>query len=310
MKKILLFGLVGVVVLNSCKKSDDGNGGSGTTGGPQIASTTFIANHSAGSKPSGYRLDSGSIKTPVVGVNLAFNYDTVTKRGNWSDTFKTPLNTADFSTATYMTGVNQQLLGQNISLNQYFQVSSSSWLNLGNYMGTALNAPIPSIGSISVPVQAAKQNSGLILANFPVSYGDSIAQTSTNVVTAKVTASTTVSGPGGVQVPVNLNNESLTITQTTTVASKNICWGTLTLKDYTGSMQVVVQKYTTSIKTDLAFPNNPLYNAAIGAFLSSGNLGITNGQVVTQTAYRFWAVGKGLVMTVNADGTANVTTGL
>jgi len=298
-----------MIAFTSCTKSDDGNGGT-TVGGPQITATAFATNHSAGSKISGYKLDSGSIKTPVAGTSLSFNYDTVTKRGNWSDTFKTPLNTADFSTATYMTGVNQQLLGQNISLNQYFQVSSSSWLNLGNYMGTALNAPIPSIGSISVPVQAAKQNPALILVNFPVSYGDSIAQTSTNVVTAKVTASTTVSGPGGVQVPVNLNNESLTITQTTTVASKNICWGTLLLKDYTGPMQVVVQKYTTSIKTDLAFPNNTLYNLAINGFLSSANLGITNGQVITQTSYRFWAAGKGLVMTLNADGTANVTTGL
>jgi hypothetical protein len=303
MKKIFLLGLIAMIAFTSCTKSDDGNGG--TTVGPQITNTTFATNHSAGSKIGGYKLDSGSIKIPVAGTSLSFNYDTVTKRGNWSDTFKTPLNTADFSTATYMTGVNQQLLGQNISLNQYFQVSSSSWLNLGNYMGTALNAPIPSIGSISVPVQAAKQNPALILVNFPVSYGDSIAQTSTNVVTAKVTASTVISG-----FPVNLNNESLTITQTTTVASKNICWGTLLLKDYMGPMQVVVQKYTTSIKTDLAFPNNPLYNAAISAFLSSGNLGITNGQVITQTSYRFWAAGKGLVMTLNADGTANVTTGL
>lgn len=303
---------LGVVALISSCKKDDGGGGSTGNGGPQISSTDFINHHTPNTKQNGYRLDSGIIKTPEASANLVLDYSTVIKSADWSDSLKPPANTTDFPSATYMRGVNQQVLGQSLTLNQYYQVSSSSWTNLGNYLGTPATVPLPTIGTIEVPAQAAKQLPALILASFPIVYNDSLSQTSTNVITTKATGTVTIPPTPPLTSPttINLNNEPLNITQTTTVKSKNIGWGTLQLKEYTGTMQVVVQRYTTSVKTDVSFPNSPLYNAFINMFLSSANLGITNGQVIALTTYRFWVPGKGLIMTLNADGSATVTTGL
>jgi hypothetical protein len=281
-----------VAILSSCKKSDDG-GSTNTAGasGPQITATAFISNHSAGSKLAGYYLDSGSIKFPVSGTNLSFKYDTVTIKGNWGDTLKSPLNTVDFAGATYMRGINQQILNQSVALNQYFQVTSSNWVLMGSYLDLPLNISIPSVGSIALPAQASKQVASLILASFPINYNDSVNQTSTNAITATASASG-ITGP-------------ITISQETKLNSKNIAWGSLKLKGYADSMQVVIQKYTTVTSTNIT-STNPLLSLAIPSIIS--NYGLD--KPVTTTLYRYWAKDKGLVMTLNADGTANITTGL
>ena len=292
-----------ISIFSSCKKDEGtGNNASGN-GGPQITATAFINSHTPGTKQNNYMLDSGIIKTPTTAANLVLDYSAVTQGANWADTFKTPNNPASFPSATYMRGVNQQIIGQTIALNQYYQISTNSWTNLGNYIGTPVNIAIPTIGSIILPVQAAKQSPALVLANFPIVYNDSFNLSTTNAINSNVTASITVSG-----FPVNLNNEPLTTTLSSTIKSKNIAYGTLQLKGYIGTMQVVIQKYTVTEKTDFAF-SNALYNLALNSILSS-NFGITNGQTITYTTYRFWAVDKGLVMTLNANGTANVTVGL
>ena len=310
MYKKLLSVISVVALLGSCKKDDGGGGGNGS-GDPQITSADFTLHHTANSQASGYLLDSGIIKIPTASTSLALDYSTVIKGANWSDSFKTPANTTDYSTATYMRGISQQILGQSLSLNQYYKVSSSNWTNLGSYLGTAANITIPTIGTINVPVQAAKQTPEIPLVNFPIAYGDSIGATSANVITTQVTGTVTIPATPPLTTPttITLNNEPLTITQTTTVNSKNMAWGTMQLKDYTGSMQVVVQRYKTAIKTDFNFPNNPLYNLALNSILTT-TFNTTNGQTVTLTSYRFWVPGKGLVMTLNTDGSANVTTGL
>ena len=290
-----------VIIFSSCKKDDGGSNGG--NGGPQITATAFINSHSANSKSSGYMLDSGIIKIPTASPNLALDYSSITQGANWSDTLKASNNATDFPSAAYMRGVNQQIIGQTIALNQYYQLSNNTWTNLGNYIGTPVNIAIPTIGAINLPAQAAKQSPALTLANFPIVYNDSFNVNTTNAVNSTVTATTTISG-----FTVNLNNEPLTTTLKTTVKSNNIGYGTLQLKGYTGSMQVVIQKYTVTEKTNFAFANS-LYNLALNSILSS-NFGITNDQTYSYTTYRFWAVDKGLVMTLNGDGSATVTTGL
>lgn len=302
MYKKILSVLSLIAIFSSCKKDDGGDVG-GTTGGPQITATAFINNHTAGSKPNGYTLDSGIIKMPTASTNLVLDYSTVTQGANWADTLKAPNNPTSFPNATYMRGVNQQIIGQTIALNQYYQLSANSWTNLGNYIGTPVNIAIPTIGAINLPVQAAKQNPAIVLANFPIVYNDSFNVNSINAITSNVTATTTVSG-----FPITLNNEPLTTTLTSTIKSKNIAYGTLQLKGYTGTMQVVIQKYTFTEKTNFAFANS-LYNLALNSILST-NFGITNDQTITYSTYRFWAVDKGLVMTLNNNGIAYVTLGL
>ena len=291
MRKIFSIALLAASIV-ACKKDDNGTGSNGS-GGPQITGATFQTQYSAGATVSGYAVDSGIIATPVAGSDLTYNYANITMGAPWKDTLKTPANTADFPTATYMRGFNQSLLGQSASLDNYYQVSTSNWSNLGSYYNVPINVTVAQ-GSLSIPVQAAKQNPAITIINFPVSYGDSIAQTSTSSINAS--ASATVSGFA--------INGPITTTQTTTVASKNIAWGTLKLKGYADSMQCVVQKYTTSIKTDVT-SSNAILSSLIPTILSQ--YGVTNGQTVTLTTYRFWAANKGLVMTLNANGTANVT---
>ncbi len=294
MKKIFLFGLIGVTILSSCKKSDDGNGGGVTVGGPQITATAFINAHAAGSKLNGYRLDSGIVAFPVSGSSLTYNYANVPKGTPWSDTLKTPATA--FASATYMSGANLNLFGQNATFFRYFKVDNSSWTILGDEV-SAINVTIPGTGTLTSNAQNSAKSPAQLLASFPINYADSFQQSSTSVL--NFNAAATVSG-FAITGPV-------AVTQATTTTSKNFAWGTLNLKGYSTALDCVVQKYTTSIKTS-ATSTNPLLNSVIPQVLSS--FGIDPNTPVVTTSYRFWAVGKGLVMTVNADGTANVTTGL
>ncbi len=293
MKKIFAILFLASSII-ACKKDDDnGSGNNGGGSSPQITSATFQAQYSAGAKLSGYVLDSGIIATPVSGTNLTYDYASITMGAAWKDTLKTPANTTDFSTATYMRGFTQSLLGQSASLDNYFQLSSSSWVNLGSYNSSPISVTVTQ-GSLSIPAQASKQSPVLPLVNFPIAYGDVITQTCTSSINA--TANATVSG-FSITGPV-------TTKQTTSVDSKNIAWGTLKLKGYANPMQCIVQKYTTSVKTDVTSTNTTL-SLLIPSILSQ--YGVTNGQTVTLTTYRFWVENKGLVMTLNANGTANVT---
>ncbi len=295
MNKKLLTVLGVIVILASCKK-DDNNGGGGVSGGIQITGAVFLNSHAPGVKHNNYRLDSGVVASPVAGTSLSFNYSNVSDTAKWSDTLLTPTNLTAFPSAKYMVGFNQSTLGQNISLNRYYEATTSAWNILGDDYG-ALNVTV-SQGSLAIAAQAVHATPVQTLANFPISYGDSIKQTSVSVLNATATAAVpifgTITGP-------------LTVTQTTTVNSKNMAWGTLKLKGYTDSMSVVVQKYITDVKTDITSTNATI-SALIPTILSQ--YGGTNGQVNTITTYRFWAKDKGLVMTLNSNGTANVTTGL
>ena len=296
MNKKLLAVLACIVILNSCKKDDNNNGGGSTSSGVQITGAVFLSSHTPGVKHSNYRLDSGVVAFPTAGTSLSFNYSNVSDTAKWSDTLLAPTNLTAFPAATYMVGFNQSTLGQNISLNRYYQATTSSWNILGDDYG-ALNVTVAQ-GSLAIAAQAVKATPVQTLANFPISYGDSIKQTSVSVLNA--TASATVPILGSITGP-------LTVTQTTTVNSKNFAWGTLKLKGYSDSMSVVVQKYSTDVKTDIS-SSNPTISALIPTILSQ--YGGTNGQTVTITTYRFWAKDKGLVMTLNSNGTANITTGL
>jgi hypothetical protein len=293
MKKIFLLGLIAMIAFTSCTKSDDGNGGT-TVGGPQITATAFVNSHTAGSKLNGYRLDSGIIAFPVAGSGLTYNYANVPTGTPWSDTLKTPA--AAFAGATYMSGANLNLFGQSAYFFRYFKVDNSSWTILGDAV-SAINVTIPSTGTLTSNAQNSAKSPAQLLANFPINYADSFQQTSTSVLNFNATA--TVSGFA--------INGPVAVSQTTTTTSKNFAWGTLNIKGYSTALDCVVQKYTTSVKTN-ATSTNVLLNSVIPQVLSSFQID-PNTPVVT-TSYRFWAAGKGLVMTLNADGTANVTTGL
>ena len=295
MNKKLLAVLSIIAILSSCKKDDGGSNNNGS-GGPQITSGAFISNHSVGSKLAGYYLDSGSIKFPVSGSNLSFRYDTVTVRGNWADTLKTPANTTDFASATYMQSTTLNLLGQNQSIAQYYQVSTTSWSNLGDDYGNNVNLSF-SGGSAVIPNGTVIQNPSQTLVNFPINYADSFQGSSASALSLTATIS-------GSSIP-------LTINQITTVNSKNIAWGTLKLTGYTDSMQTVVQKYTSTIATSVVATGTlgPLLQGVLNTYLTP--YGFTNGQqTTTLVTYRFWAKDKGLVMTLNSNGVAQVTTGL
>lgn len=295
MYKKLLTIVIGIAALSSCKK-DDGGGGSGPTvvSGPQVVATGFIGNYGAGAKLGGYMLDSGVIKVPASDTGLTFNYGSVSTANPWKDTLKTP--GAAFSSATYMRGASLALTGQNVSLNRYFQLSTTNWLELGDDY-SALSLTIP-MGTGNFPAQTAAKVSSQVLASFPLQYGDSSQQVCNSQIYFDVT--TTVPVLGTISGPVLVKQE-------TTVKSRNMAWGTLNIAGYATPLQAVVQRYTTSVKTNFSSTS-----ATIGALIPTmlSTYGITNDQVITTTLYRFWVPNKGLVMTLNADGTATVTTGL
>ncbi|MBS4043615.1 MAG: hypothetical protein KGZ59_07345 [Chitinophagaceae bacterium] len=296
MKKIFSALLILSVLVQACSKSDSG---SGTNSGPQITSTGFVNNHAPGNKLNNYRLDSGIIKIPSPGTSISFNYLNVPNGIPWSDTLKSPSNLIDFPGATYTIGFKDSLLGQNISLFRYYKANTTEWSLMGDDYN-AFTLSISGTGTASIPKQAVKKNPVQILANFPIKYGDSSNQTCLSALNATVT---TPPAP-----PLNLPiTGPLTINQETKVNSRNICWGTLKIKGYTDSMQTVVQEYTTTIKNTYS-STNMFINALIPGILNS--FGITNGQSITTKIYRFWVPNKGLVMTINADGSATVTTGL
>lgn len=284
-----------MIAISSCKKDDNNGGGTTTPGGPQITATAFIGNHTAGSKLAGYRLDSGIVAIPTSGGSLSFNYASVPTGTPWADTLKTPTNTVDYAGATYTNGINQSMFGTNLSIFRYFQLTSSTWAIMGDdYDATTIT--IPTVGTASLAKQAVKLTPNQTLASFPINYADSFAQTSTGQLTFNANVTT----------PVALNGP-ITVNQSIAVKSKNFAWGTLKIKGYSDSLQTVVQKYTTAITNNFT-STNPLISLALPGMLS--NFGITNNQTITTTAYRFWVPNKGLVMTLNADGSATVTTGL
>ncbi len=295
MKKILSLGFFVVIAFSSCKKNDDNGSGSTGSSAPQVSATAFISNHLAGSKLSGYRLDSGIIAIPTAGTNLRFDYASVPNGTPWSDTLKTPTNTVDYAGATYTNGLTQSMFGTNLSIFRYFKVSSTAWTVMGDDYSAA-TISIPTVGTASLAKQAVKSTPNQTLANFPVNYADSFVQTSASQLTFNASVTT----------PVALNGP-ITVNQSIAVNSKNLAWGTLKVKGYTDSLQTVVQKYTTAITNNFT-STNPLISLALPSLLSS--FGITNNQTITTTAYRFWVPNKGLVMTLNADGSATVTTGL
>jgi hypothetical protein len=296
MKKIFLMAIVAASIV-SCKKDDGVNGGSGS-GGPQITSATFQTQYSAGAKFAGYTVDSGIISTPLSGANQSYNYANITMGAAWKDTLKTP--GTNFSGATYMQGASLNLLNQNAAFFRYYKVDNTNWTILGDAV-SAVNVNIPGTGSLSSSAQNSAKSPNQILVNFPVSYTYSFSQVSNSEL--NFTASATVPVFGSKTGP-------LTVKQETTITSKNLSWGTLKLKGYTDSMQCVVQKYTTSVKTNFS-STDVLINGLIDQILNQVTSGaVNNNQVVTTTMYRFWVANKGLVMTLNANGTANVTTGL
>lgn len=295
MRNNIFIYVVALLSIVSCKKSDDNNGGSTVSGGPQVTATAFISSHLSGSKLEGYRLDSGIISVPISATGFTLNYLSVPNGTAWKDTLKAATNTIDFPNATYTNGINQTMLGTNLSIFRYFKVSNTSWAVMGDDYGAA-TISIPTLGTASLAKQAVKLTPNQNLANFPINYRDSFAQTCTGQLTfnANITSPITLNGP-------------ITVNQSTSVKSNNIAWGILKIKGYSDSLSTVIQKYSTEVTTNFS-STNPLINAVLPQLLS--NFGMTNNQIISTTTYRFWAVGKGLVMTLNADGTATVTTGL
>ena len=297
LKKLLIVTSI-IALVSSCKKDDWG--GTNIIPSPQITSTAFIGNHIPGAKFNNYRLDSGIIKIPTAGgVSIAFDYTGVPNGTPWSDTLKSPTNLVDYPTASYATGLSDSLFGQKLTIQRYYKLNATTWSVLGDDYD-ALTISAAGTGSASIPKQAVKKNPSQILAQFPINYGDSMQQTCTSALNFIATIPPTPPLPTSTTGPI-------TITQEIIVNSKNICWGTLRIKGYTDTMQVVVQKYTTTIKNTFS-STNLILSFAIPSILN--NFNVTNGQSVTLTSYRFWAANKGLVMTINGDGSANVTTGL
>ncbi len=299
MFKKYFFILLITSIIFSCKKDDNSGGTPGAGSGPQITATGFVSSHIPGAKFSNYRLDSGIIKIPTVGTNISFNYSGVPSGTPWSDTLKSPTNLIDFPGASYTIGFKDSLLGQNLSIFRYYKTSTSDWSLLGDDYD-ALTISVAGTGSATIPKQAVKRNPVQILANFPLKYGDSSNQTCLSNLNAVVTIPPTPPLTTPTTGPLKINQEIK-------VNSRNICWGTLKIKGYTDSMQTVVQEYTTTTKNTFS-STNFFINALIPSILSS--FGMTNGQSITTRVFRFWVPNKGLVMTINADGSANVTTGL
>jgi len=296
MSKNIYFYVFAFLIVTSCKKSDDNNGSATPTAtGPQITANAFINSHLSGSKLEGYRLDSGIISVPTSTSGFTFNYLSVPNGTAWKDTLKAVTNTTDFPNATYTNGINQTMLGTNLSIFRYFKVSNTAWTIMGDDYGAA-TISIPTLGTASLAKQAVKLTPNQTLASFPINYRDSFAQTCSGQLTfnANITSPIALNGP-------------ITVNQSTSVKSNNIAWGTMKIKGYADSLSTVIQKYSTDITTNFS-STNPLINAVLPQLLS--NFGMTNNQTISTTSYRYWVVGKGLVMTLNADGTATVTTGL
>lgn len=294
LKKNTLLAIAIVFAFSACQKQLDG----GDTGQSAItiAASTVASSMKVNTKESGYQLDSGVIAIPIAGSNLSLNYANVPDNVPYSDSFKTPTNLIDFPTATYMAGLSQDILGQNLSINQYFQVSTSSWSLLGNNFPSPINVTVQGF-QIDVPVQTNKTNPTQLLVNFPIKLGDSITQAITNSFTLNIAGTVQgfpISGP-------------IKITTTTAVQSKNIADGSLKLKGYTDSLAIVVQAYSSTTTTNFS-STNPILNAALSGILSQ--VGLTNNQTVSTTLYRFWARGKGLVITREITGRARVRVGL
>jgi hypothetical protein len=293
--KLLIISILVIAIIGSCQQEVTNNN-TAAANSPQIASATVANSMRPNTKISGYLLDSGIIEAPVAGINLRFDYTNVPAGTPWNDSLKSPGNLTDYPAATYMTGLNQNILGQSIAVNQYFGLSSASWDNLGGHSGTDINLNISGY-SLSVPRQAAKKNPVQTLVNFPIKYNDSIKQVCSSAFTIQI---------GGTINGININGP-LTTTTTTTVSGKNIAYGYLKLRGYTDSMQVIVQRYSTAVKTTFS-SSNIIINSLPAIVLDQLNL--PNDQTTYITEYRYWAKDKGLVLRREGNGVAYVRTGL
>jgi hypothetical protein len=274
-----LFTVLSIVALISSCKKDDG-------GGNPIVSIAI----------AGYQLDSAVISIPNASASLTLNYATVSMANAWKDTQRIPTNTA-FVGASYMSTLALNMLGQNLPISRYYLKSSSKWSTLGDDYGNNVNINLAG-NAATIANGTALKTPEQLLAKFPVTYLDSFKSSSSSSLNISVTTS-------GMQVPV-------TVTQTIAASSKNYASGSLLLNGYVGSMNTIVQKYTTTITTTvkvtgiLATLATPIINQTLTQY------GFNNGQLVTSfDEYRFWVDGKGNLMTLNGlDGKATVTTGL
>ena len=281
--------ILSIGLIQACSKSNNGSGSGGNTA-PKVTSADLIKTYKANGTASGYRLDAGIVQIPLSGTNKSFNYSNNPTGTPWTETFGTPTVSA-FSGATYTIGFTNNLGGQTLAISRYYQINTSSWSVMGDYYSAA-TLSIPGTGTAAIPAQAVAQTPTLILANLPITYGDSTNQTCNS----KLTFSATLTG-----FPFPLPGE---IRQEIKTTNNVFAWGNLKVRGYTDSMPTVVQRFVTSIKTNYFLSGSPAPTALLNS------LGVTDGQIVNNTAYRFFVPGKGLVMTVNADGSATVTTGL
>lgn len=283
-------------LFTSCQKELSGDGGGASSISPVITSADVAASIQPDSSISGYVLDSGIISIPIAGIDQRFDYSGVPNGRPWTDTLKAPENLADYPNATYMTGLNLDILGQNISGNLYYQLSNTQWSNLGSYFSPGINVDLQGY-ALNIPAQASKSNPPQTLVNFPITYNDSINQSSSSAFTFEAGGSFngfTFSGP-------------ITITISTQVKSNNLAYGNLTLRGYNDWMGVVVQRYSTTVTTTFS-STNFIINTLLNGLLTQ--LGVDPNQSITATEYRFWAVNKGMVLSIAADGSAYVRTGL
>jgi hypothetical protein len=290
MYKKLLTVISVVALISSCKKDDNGTGNSSGNGSPQITSADITKTYKAGAIIGGYSVPTGVLAIPTSGTNKTFDYSSNPTTTLWTQTLGTPTN-ASFSGATYTIGGSAPIGTTNITAYRYFQINTNNWNIMGNAYDAA-SITIPGTGTANIPSQASASSPAQIFVNFPISYADSFKQ----VCTSSLNFSAMVTG-----VPFPLPAE---VKQEITVDSKVIAWGNLKLSGYADSVKTEVQQYKTSIKT-----NYLLSGAAAPATLLAA-LGVVDGQVVNNTIYRFWVPGKGLVMTINEDGSGTVTTGL
>lgn len=298
MKKVFYI-LLALASITSCKKDDGSSGGNNNSNnGLQITSDSVIASMSPGTVTSNYRVDSGIIAIPTSATNAFYNYPNISTNRSIRDSFLTPASVSAYSTATYMQGVNQSILNNNVSFNRFYRINATNWVELGSHLANNVNIPIPSVGSINIPSQSAVNNGAIINVNFPIQYGDTIAQTSSSVINTGITAN--YSG-------FTLNNEPFRITTTTVVASKNMAWGKMKINGYSDTLDVIVQRYTTTVTINFSFANS-IYNSFLNSLLSS--YGVSNNQQTTFTEYRYWAKNKGLVMVQQSNGSATVRTDL
>jgi hypothetical protein len=296
--KTFFFLLCLVVFISSCQKEIDGsqNNNEDPSVGFEVAGSTVVSSMPSNIRTNGYLLDSGVVAVPDSGINLRFDYANVPDNVTWSDSLKTPVNLVDYPQARYMVGFSQSLAGQTLTANEYFSLNTTDWNDLGGYFSPAINISQAGFG-IDIPQQANKNNPAQTLVKFPVKFNDSINQTISSSINLQISGTFSglpFSGP-------------LNIGVGTTVKSKNIGYGYLKLKGYADSMRVVVQRYSTSITTTFS-SMNPIINVLLPTLLSQ--IGISNGQTVTTTVYRFWAKNKGLVMIREANGSARVRAGL